>query len=141
MTTGTPFENGIRSEVIDVLNENIVTTRPAYYLPNANRNLVGGLGGFINGKPLICGGNCDSCGDAGTNSINTCFILGQNDEIMNLITMNNFRHHSSSIVINEKVRYFCNGKKKLEKPCMVKSDWYLYIHLIIRYIIFEIPIS
>ena len=100
VTTGTPFGNGIRSEVIDVLNENIVA-RPEYYLPDANRNLVGGLGGLINGHPLICGGNCDSCGDDSSNSINTCFILGQNNEI----TMINFRHHSSSIVINDKVSH------------------------------------
>ena len=111
MTTGTPFENGIRSEVIDVLNENIVT-RPEYYLPAANRNLVGGLGGLINGNPLICGGNCDGCGDAGSNSINTCFILGQNNEISDLITMTNFRHHSSSIAINEKVSFLCQENQK-----------------------------
>ena len=96
VTTGHPGSTSRKSEVIDILNSGTICED----LPDAPRNLYWGLGGMINGKPMVCGGSCDACG-AG---INTCFFLGQTTTI-NMIYP---RARSSSIAINNTVRISIN---------------------------------
>ena len=100
VTTGYPFGSTSRkSEVIDILNSGTICED----LPDAPRDLYWGSGGMINGKPMVCGGNCDGCGDIG-NMIDTCFFLGQTTTI-NMIYA---RARSSSIAINNTVRISIN---------------------------------
>ena len=96
MTTGRPLEIGIKSEVIDVLNDDTICED----LPDAPRKLVRGQGGMINGSPMVCGGFCIGCGDDGSSKIKTCFFLGQNKTVQ----MKHFRYRSASIAVNDTVR-------------------------------------
>ena len=96
VTTGDAYENGIKSEVIDVLNDDTICED----LPDAPRELGWGQGGMINGSPMVCGGICYGCGDDGKNEIKTCFFLGQNKTVQ----MKHFRDGSASIAVNHTVR-------------------------------------
>ena len=54
MTTGFPFENGTRSEVIDLVND----LNKCDDLPDYPLQVEEATGGFISGKyPMICGGH------------------------------------------------------------------------------------
>ena len=88
--TGYPHENGIHSEVVDLINEDSICED----LTNAPYQMNVGTGGLVNSKPLVCGGSYN--GD-----LNKCFILGENKTIY----MAHERNHLSSIVINDKVSF------------------------------------
>ena len=93
--TGNPYYNGISSEVIDMNNENI-NCQDLIYAPY---QIVGGTGGLVKGRALICGGYENGVGDS-----NKCWILGKSK----IIPMAYERVASSSIVIQDKVSSMSN---------------------------------
>ena len=86
--TGYPYENGIHSEVIDLIDGDSICED----LANAPYQMNVGTGGLVNSKPLVCGGSYSG-------HLNKCFILGENKTI----NMAHERNHPSSVVINNKV--------------------------------------
>ena len=85
------YENGLRSEVIDIENE----FRHCHELPNLVQPVEGAVGGLVSGKPIICGGFSE---DLFTGASNKCFILGENQPII----MTQKRSYSASISISSK---------------------------------------
>ena len=90
VVTGTPYEIGIHSQVIDLEDEDISCEE----LTKSPYGLHGGTGGFVQNKVLVCGGY------ESENLFNKCWILNAEQTI---ITMEYARYGTSSIIINDKV--------------------------------------
>ena len=89
VTTGFPFENGTRSEVIDLVND----LNKCDDLPDYPLQVEEATGGFISGKyPMICGGHFYT--------YDQCLVLGSDDLMVQLLTS---RTESASVVLNNKL--------------------------------------
>ena len=92
--TGTPYENGMHSQVLDLVGENISCQE----LNNAPYGLHGGTGGFVQNEVLVCGGYISD------EYFDNCWILNKEESFNNMfIPMNYPRYGTASIVINDKV--------------------------------------
>ena len=89
VATGFPFENGTKSEVIDLENEfNHCTDLPDYPLQVEQAS-----GGILHGKyPVICGGHFYT--------FDQCLVVGSPDLMVQLLTS---RTDSASVVLHDKL--------------------------------------
>ena len=88
VATGKPYSNGIHSEVI------AIRTNTNTY-GNAPYQLYGATGGFVNSRPLICGGS-----QLDVIKYNKCWFFGDKNST---IEMQYERVFASSIVTHGKV--------------------------------------
>ena len=96
MTSGLPYENGAKSEVIDLANPEAV----CQLLPNFPDQIYASTGGLINNEtPLICGGSRGG-GDGATE----CFTIGKTEETTGIVTkMLESRLYPSSVVLDDRL--------------------------------------
>ena len=108
MATGTPSENGIKTEVLDLHHPNMKCD----LLPESKRR-IGAFGGLIQNVPVICGGrglikvkyaNQDSY-EADTYE-QDCFVIGEPNKT---IMMTEKRYHAASIVLNQTTIWAVGG--------------------------------
>ena len=90
VTTGTPFGNGVHSEVIDLKNPNSTCQSFENY-PVAMDRAFGGL--IQNDAPLVCGGFT-------TESESKCYLVGLDEVVAEL---NRPRDSGASVVLQNEV--------------------------------------
>ena len=94
ITTGYPYDNGVFSEVIDVNNWNVTCES----LPDFPVRIAYATGGFLMGRPLICGGE---------SSFSRCYFLDNFD----FIDLSQPRIGSDGIVLNETTFLIIGGSR------------------------------
>ena len=107
VTTGYPYENGQKTEIIDLANDDATKVLPFDFLKRD-----GMIGGFVQTQPLICGGEYHP----EERYFRKCFILGRqqqeqpvvNEKIMTLEQ----RSDAASIVINQNILWIIGGRDK-----------------------------
>ena len=90
VATGYPWNIGITSEVIDLMDEHSICDD----MSSSPYLMESGTGGLINKDPLVCGGFSKN-----GSFLNECFLLGKNQTI----TLTYKRYLASSILVNDQV--------------------------------------
>ena len=75
--SGWPFENGVKVEVIDLLNED----RDCDLFPDLNFAVIDALGGRINNDYVLCGGS--NYEDPNFDS-DQCFLIGEKEPFVKM---------------------------------------------------------
>ena len=110
VTTGYPYENGQKTEIIDLVNDD--NDDATKVLPFDFLKRDGLIGGFVQNQPLICGGEYHP----EERYFRKCFILGRQQQEQPVanekIMMLEQRSDAASIVINQNILWIIGGRDK-----------------------------
>ena len=108
ITTGAPYKNGQKSEVIDLLNPNAI----CQFMTDFPEQVTDATGGLIESTiPLICGGFSPFKGGWQIGNQKQCwYMIGEFSYAINLI---HDRHFSSSVILNKDVLWITGGNTPL----------------------------
>ena len=108
ITTGAPYENGLKSEVIDLLNPNT----KCQFMTDFNNQITDATGGLIESTvPIICGGFSPLEGAKYIGNQKQCWYMI--DEFAFAIDLIHDRHFSSSVILNNNVLWITGGNMPL----------------------------